>query len=175
LHASTTNWIPYLEQGSRDKKNNSKFWFTQRIGITPTKNFAIRGNFSYSLFNSRREDVAAHITKIGFLGSNSLEISQSYEQLVGPDLSDPDYVQVFSSNNHNFVFDAFAEYTIEEEDSPHYFKGMVGYNQEWAQNFNQWSQAFDLHSPLVHDLNATSGAQQTRGGKSHMALRGTFY
>jgi len=175
LHASTTNWIPYLEQGSRDKKNNSKFWFTQRIGITPTKNFAIRGNFSYSLFNSRREDVAAHITKIGFLGSNSLDISQSYEQLVGPDLSDPDYVQVFSSNNHNFVFDAFAEYTIEEEDSPHYFKGMVGYNQEWAQNFNQWSQAFDLHSPLVHDLNATSGAQQTRGGKSHMALRGTFY
>ena len=52
---------------------------------------------------------------------------------------------------------------------------MFGFNQEWGKNTFSRSQANTLITPLITDLNATTGGQQTFGGKSHVALRGAFY
>jgi TonB-linked SusC/RagA family outer membrane protein len=52
---------------------------------------------------------------------------------------------------------------------------MVGFNQEWGANLNVMATARQLVTPLITDLNATTGAQQTSGGKNHLALRGVFY
>ena len=52
---------------------------------------------------------------------------------------------------------------------------MVGFNQEWGRNTLQRSRAFTLITPLITDLNATTGNQETYGAKSHVSLRGVFY
>jgi hypothetical protein len=72
------------------------------------------------------------------------------------------------------VFNAYAEYTMDQFPR-HNLTTMVGFNQEWGQNKLIRSQANTLLTPLITDLNATIGNQQTFGSSSHFSLRGAFY
>jgi len=66
------------------------------------------------------------------------------------------------------------DYTFQDL-GDHYLKGLVGFNQEWGDyNFIR-TQAFGLITPQITNLNATTGSQQTFGGKEAVSLRGVFY
>ena len=73
-----------------------------------------------------------------------------------------------------YTINTYAEY-IPQIGENHYLKGMIGFNQEWALLTMNRAKAFSLITPLVTDLNATTGGQQTFGSKQHFALRGAFY
>ena len=89
-------------------------------------------------------------------------------------LSGDDYINNQTDYNQYSVFNTYAEYTLDKF-SNHYVKLMAGYNQEWGRDSYIRSEAKSLITPIITDLNATSGAQQTFGGKSHVALQGLFY
>ena len=88
--------------------------------------------------------------------------------------SNPDYINNYSENDQYYVVNAYADYT-KELSGGHYLKGMIGFNQEWGYfNFIR-ARAFSLITPSVTNLNATTGNQETYGGKRQVALRGAFY
>jgi len=93
---------------------------------------------------------------------------------LGNGFSGNDWINNQSNYDQYFVFNTYADYTLDKF-TGHYLKTMVGFNQEWGTNQFIRAQAYTLITPEITDLNATTGNQETRGGKSHVALRGMFY
>ena len=93
---------------------------------------------------------------------------------IGNGFSGSDYIRNYSNYDQYYVANVYGEYTYEEL-ADHYFKAMVGFNQEWGRNTYISAQNMTLITPLITDLNATTGSQQTWGSRSHVSLRGVFY
>ena len=161
-----TNFFPYLLDGGRETFNNNDVWLTQGITLTPLKGLRIRGDFSYNTFTRVYQDVAS---KVDIVSQNLLATP-----MITNGFSGDDFINNQTNYNQYSVLNTYAEYTLDQFTN-HYVKAMVGLNQEWGRNSYIRSQAKSLITPLITDLNATSGTQQTWGGKSHVALRGLFY
>lgn len=161
-----TNFFPYLEEGGRDGFVNNDTWLTQGITLTPLKGLKIRSDFSYEQFYRTRQEVAS---KVDIVSSDLLATP-----MITYGFSGDDFIRNRSDYNQYYVWNTYAEYTLDKFED-HYIKAMAGYNEEWGRN--SWIQATarSLITPTIPDLNATSGNQQTAGGKSHVALQGYFY
>ncbi|WP_233752726.1 SusC/RagA family TonB-linked outer membrane protein [Flavilitoribacter nigricans] len=166
-HFASLNFFPYLEQGGRENYTVNDLWLTQGLSLTPLSGLRIRGEFSYNTYHRDYQDVASKIEVI-----ESQDIQTGVQ--IGNGFSGNDWINNISNYNQYYVLNTYAEYTFDKSDF-HFFKAMVGFNQEWGRNSFIRSQANTLITPLVTDLNATTGGQQTFGGKSHVSLRGTFY
>lgn len=166
-HFGSVNFLPYLEQGGRHTWTRNDIVLTQGATLTPLKGLNIRGEFSTNFRYRDAQDVASKIEVIQNQDLNAgIKIDNGF--------SGNDWILNQANNDQYYVFNTYADYTI-DNDNAHFFKAMVGFNQEWGRFQFIRSQAFSLITPLVPDLNATSGAQQTFGGKEHTALRGAFY
>lgn len=161
-----TNFFPYLLDGGRETFTNNDLWLTQGITLTPFKGFRIRGDFSYNTFTRMYQDVAS---KVDIVSQNLLATP-----MITNGFSGDDFINNQNNYNQYSVLNTYAEYTLDQF-AGHYLKAMVGFNQEWGRNSYIRAQAKSLITPLITDLNATSGTQQTWGGKSHVALQGLFY
>lgn len=168
MYFGGTNWIPYLKHGGRNQFQNSDLTLTQEVIISPIENLELRGDFTYNMFTQRQEDVRSRIDVI-----RTSDLTE--EEIIGAGFSEPTFVETDHDRDHHYTMNAVAEYELDNDDSPHYFKGMVGFNQEWHQNYWLEGQAYDMLSRTVRDISATSGDQLTNGSKSHTALRGAFY
>ncbi len=162
----TTNFFPYLEDGGRETYTNTDTWLTQGLTLNPAKGLIIKSDFSYNTYNRMYQDVAS---KIEVVDENLLA-----NNMLNNGLSGDDFINNRTDYNQYSVFNTYIEYTMDQFTN-HYVKLMVGYNQEWGRDSYIRSQAKGLITPLITDLNATSGPQQTFGGKSHVALQGLFY
>lgn len=167
MHFASLNFFPYLEQGGRETSTINDLWLTQGATITPVPGLKIRGEFSYNTYHRDYQDVASKINVI-----ESQDIKNGVQ--IGNGFSGNDWINNVSNYNQYYVLNTYAEYTFDRSTN-HFFKAMVGYNEELGRNSFSRAQANTLITPLVTDLNATTGGQQTFGGKSHVALRGTFY
>ncbi|PHN04488.1 SusC/RagA family TonB-linked outer membrane protein [Flavilitoribacter nigricans] len=167
MHFASLNFFPYLEQGGRQTFTNNDLWLTQGVTLTPLKGLRIRGEFSYNSYHRDYQDVAS---KIDVIENRDLIAGIN----IGNGFSGNDWIDNRSNYNQYNVLNTYAEYTFDQA-TDHYFRAMVGFNQEWGRNTFIRSQANTLITPLVTDLNATTGNQQTFGSKSHVALRGAFY
>ena len=166
MYFGGTNFFPYLRDGGRRTFDVNDTWLTQGVTITPFKGMVIKGNFSYNNFHRDYQDVQSKIDVIANQDLTDLIVDNGF--------SGTDFIENRIDYNQYYTINAYAEYTPELGDN-HYLKTMVGYNQEWGRNTFQRAKAFSLITPLITDLNATTGTQQTFGGKSHVALRGVFY
>lgn len=161
-----TNFFPYLLNGGRNTYTNNDVWLTQGVTLTPVKGLRIRSDFSYNLFNRVYEDIQS---KIEIVDSDLRAAT-----LISNGFSGDDWIRTENNYNQYYVFNAYAEYALPRLGN-HAITAMVGFNQERGTNRYTGAQTRGLITPLVTDLNATTGTQQTFGGKSHVALRGAFY
>ena len=161
-----TNFFPYLEDGGRSTWTNNDIWLTQGVTLTPAKGLTIKSNFSYNFFHRSEQDVAS---KIEIVDTNLLAAG-----LISNGFSGNDFVNEESRYNQYYVFNAYADYKFSLPEV-HSLTTMVGFNQEWGNNKFIRAQANTLLTPLITDLNATTGLQQTYGSSSHVSLRGAFY
>jgi len=161
------SWFPYLENGGRESFTTNDTWFTQGANITPFKGFLVRSDLSYRTFWRERQDVQSKVEVIRTQNLNEAI-------LIDNGFSGDDWILNQISRSQYYAFNTYAEYTYDKLEN-HYIKAMVGFNQEWGKNMNVQALARQLVTPLVADLNATVGTQQTNGGKSHLSLRGIFY
>lgn len=166
MHFAGTNFLPYLEQGGRDTFTRNDLILTQGATITPLKGWRIIGNFSGNFRNVNDQDVQSAV--------NVIENKDLTNLTIGRGFSSTDWINNRTDNNQYYVFNAYTDYTIDNNNG-HYFKAMVGFNQEWGVQQYIRARAFTLITPQITDLNATTGNQETYGGKSHVALRGAFY
>jgi len=166
MHFQSVNFLPYLEQGGRDTWNRNDIVLTQGATFKPLKNLNIRAEFSSNFTHRDDQDVRSKVEVIENMDLANL--------VIGNGFSATDYIDNQSSNNQYYVINTYADYTIDNNDG-HFFKAMLGFNQEWGRNQFIGARAFGLITPSITDLNATTGNQQTRGGKSHVSLRGAVY
>jgi len=161
------NALPYWEDGGRDTETEHRLMMKQGVTITPLKGLRVRGDFSYSTYHRERQDVASKIEAVG----NTSDLANMY---FDNGFSGNDWIRNYSNYDQYYVANAYAEYTVDQW-TDHYLKAMVGFNQEWGRNTYFSAQNNTLITPLITDLNATTGTQQTWGSKSHVSLRGVFY
>jgi TonB-linked SusC/RagA family outer membrane protein len=159
--------FPYLEQGGREKFTTNDTWFTQGIVLDPVKGLRIKGDFSYRTYWREELDVQS---KVDVLRTNDL----TQANLIDNGFSADDWVRNQINRSEYYAFNTYAEYTVDQLPD-HYIKAMVGFNQEWGANMEVVAQARQLVTPLVTDLRATVGPQNTDGRKNHLSLRGVFY
>ena len=166
----TTSPIPYLEQGGRDLMTNADILLTQGVTIKPMKNLKIRAEFSPNFTYVYQQDQRSKVR--GIRMSNAIDLS-NIQYVEG--FSATDYLEERYDKRFYYVFNAYADYTFEPEDSDHYFKAMVGFNQEKGDRHYLRGKAYSLITPQVLNINATVGAQEAYSGASHVSLRGAFY
>ena len=159
--------LPYLDSGRKTFTTND-VWLTQGVTITPFKGLKLRSDFSY---NTYHKDYQLVVSKINVLSSPNLLSSSS---IINNGETSTDFIENQTNYNQYYVFNTYAEYTFDKS-SAHYLKAMVGFNQEWGRNTYINAKAQSLLTPSITDLNATIGIQETKGGKSQVALRGVFY
>ena len=167
MYFGYANFFPYLLNGGRETFNLNDSWFTQGATVTPLEGLRIRADFSYNIYNRMYQDVAS---KVEIIATQDLLVPN----LISNGFSGNDYISNTNNYNQYYVFNTYADYTMEQF-ANHYLKVMVGYNQEWGLNSRIYARANSLITPLLTDLNATTGTQQTAGGKSHVSLRGLFF
>lgn len=166
MYFGGTNFFPYLEDGGRSTWTNNDIWLTQGVTLTPAKGLTIKSNFSYNFFHRSEQNVAS---KIEIVDTNLLA-----DGLISNGFSGNDFIDERASYNQYYVFNAYADYKFQLPEI-HSLTTMIGFNQEWGQNKFIRAQANTLLTPLITDLNATTGLQQTFGSSSHVSLRGAFY
>jgi len=167
MYFGGTNFFPYLRDGGRNTFNSYDTWLTQGLTATPLKGLTIRGYFSYNTFHRNQQDVRSKVEVIN-------ESADLTNLIIENGFSGVDFIENRNDYNQYYVINAYAEYAPEIGEA-HQLKGMVGYNQEWGRNTFQRARAFTLITPLVTDINATTGNQETYGGKEHFSLQGVFY
>ena len=166
MYFGGTNFFPYLLDGGRRTFTVNDTWLTQGVTITPFSDFRIKGNFSYNTYHRNYQDVQSKVEVIANQDLTNLQIDNGF--------SGTDWIENRTNFNQYWVINTYAEYEPKISEN-HYIKGMVGFNQEWGRNTYQRARAFTLITPLITDLNATTGNQETYGSKSHVSLRGAFY
>lgn len=166
MYFGGTNFFPYLLDGGRTTFSNNDLWLTQGVTLTPAKGLKIRSDFSYNLFFRNYQDVQS---KVDIVDANLLAANP-----ISNGFSGDDWIRNENNFNQYYVFNAFAEYQFQNLGN-HGLTAMVGFNQERGLNRYMGAQARALITPLITDLNATTGVQQTFGSKSHVSLRGAFY
>lgn len=166
MHFQSVNFLPYLEQGGRDTWTRNDIILTQGATLNPIPGLNVRAEFSANYTYRDLQQVRSKVDVIENQDLNAL--------VIGNGFSATDYINNQADNNQYYVLNTYADYTI-DRDNQHYFKVMIGFNQEWGKNQFIRSRAFGLITPQVTDLNATTGSQETYGGKSDVSLRGAFY
>lgn len=162
-----TNFFPYLLDGGRTTYTNNDVWLSQGITLKPLKGLKIQGDFSYNMFSRESKLVRSKIEIVSNDLTSPSPITNGF--------SDPDYVQNRSDNDRYSVVNAYAEYTFPMLAKKHTAKAMVGFNQESGNYRYFQARGGQLITPLVPNINATTGVQQVWGGEEDFALRGAFY
>lgn len=166
MYFGGTNFFPYLLDGGRRTFTVNDSWFTQGLTLTPLNGLTIKGNFSYNNYHRNYQDVQSKVDVVDNQDLTNLRISNGF--------SGTDFIENQHNYNQYYTVNAYAEYEPTLGDD-HYVKAMVGYNQELGKFSMTRAKAFSLITPLITDLNATTGGQQTFGSKQHFSLRGVFY
>lgn len=167
MYFGSVNFLPYLEQGGRQTWTRTDMVLTQGATLTPLEGLSIRGEFSANLRNRNFQDAAS---KINVIANQNLASGI----IVDNGFSGNDWIYNENNNDQYYVLNAYADYTIGSNES-HYFKAMVGFNQEWGRFQTVAARAYSLINPGVPDINAATGAHEANGAKEHTALRGVFY
>jgi TonB-linked SusC/RagA family outer membrane protein len=170
MYFQGTNFLPYLEQGGRNTFNRNNLMLTQGFNVAPLKGWNIRADFSANLTYYNDQDVRSKVNVIENGDLGALNLVEGF--------SNPDYIRNRSRNEQYYVINAYTDYTI-DNNNDHYFKAMVGFNQEWGKRHQFFAQNFSLITPTVPNIKTTTGSQVTIDGNNsfedHVALRGVFY
>ena len=167
----SVNPMAYVQQGGRDLMHQNDILATQGLTITPMKGLKVRAEFSPNYTYIYTQDQRTKIKGLQNAG-NGIDLASI---TFGEGFSATDYLQDRYDKRFYYVFNAYADYTFEPEDSNHYLKAIVGFNQEYGDRQYTRSRAYSLITPKITNINATTGPQEVYSGASHVSLRGVFY
>ncbi|MGD1895216.1 MAG: SusC/RagA family TonB-linked outer membrane protein [Cyclobacteriaceae bacterium] len=166
MYFGGTNFFPYLENGGRDTWTRNDIIMTQGANLSPIKGLNIRGEFSANFTYRTDQDVQS---KIDVIANRDL----AGGLIIDNGFSGNDWILNESTFDQYYVINTYADYTIDK--GKHFFKPMIGFNQEWGRFEDFATRAYQLITPAIPDITATTGNQEAFGQKEHTALRGVFY
>jgi TonB-linked SusC/RagA family outer membrane protein len=160
---SIENPAQMLSEGGYQTRNINDMWMTGLVKLTPVKNMTFNVDYSFNASNRTELNYAAQQPfynnkgdQMGFYGG-----------------SNPSRVIRSGYNDKYYVFNAFADYE-KTLNNKHYFKGLVGYNQENAQyNYTQAERRNLIINSLPY-MNLASGDRFAYDSINEYAIRGAF-
>lgn len=152
----------FLSEGGFQARSINDVWVTGTLKLTPFKNFSFNADYTTNVQNTSK---VQHVKKLSFYRLNE-QFSSYYPG------SNPSRV-IRNSNKGNYnAFNAFADYFIENDN--HYFKVMMGFNQEYADYLYYSAEAQNLISDDLPYMNLATGDRFVGDSESEYAIRGIF-
>src|SRR5699024_5023058 len=102
MYSNYVNAVPFIRYGGRDKNTNNEIWLTQRITVTPLKGLRLNADFSYRYFWRQYENAKSRV--------EVLDTKFTLPPRVFFGHSANDYIEMGSSKNNYYVFNATADY-----------------------------------------------------------------
>ncbi len=187
--------VPNVAQTHTDggyrQRDLSDVWLTGLATLTPVKNLVINVDFSSQRYNRKFIDYrrlwpfysyeidqtdiityeASDGTIIQIPGAGKENV---ISKITGyHPFTNPNSVEKQSVNNGYYVFNAYADYENTFANK-HFFKALIGFNQENAHNTYFWAKRENLVLDNMPSLKLASGEQYTSDTESELAIRGAF-
>ncbi len=162
-----TNWYPYLLDGGRETFTNNDLWLTQGLTLTPFNGFKLIGSYSHNAFNREYKDVQSKVEIV----SEDLRAANP----ISNGFSGDDWVRNENNVNRYNVLNIYGEYLFPFLPQKHKVNLVGGFNQEEGNYRYIGARARALITPLIPNIGATIGNQETFGSEQHFSLRGAFY
>lgn len=157
-----TNMPAFLTQsGDRTYKTNDA-WITGSVRLTPFNGFALNADYTYNYYNT----TSTHIMK------EYWDYDASGPATLFPHTT-PNWVRKDEQDNRYYALNIFAEY--EKDFGNHYFKSMIGFNQEEKQFNSFWARRSNLISNEIPFISVASGERNGGDAASDWAIRGGFF
>ena len=162
---SYTNPVAVLNLSGRDITTENDFWSTGRVIIKPVDHLTLNADFTWNSFTLFEKANLIPFNEYGYNGA-FLDVFP---------WTNPSQVSENRQNNNYDALNAYATYenTFHEK---HYFKALVGYNQEYQHYQLGNSLARNLIDPNLPAIGANNDPKPTVGGtETESALVGTFF
>lgn len=147
-HYLIDSYIPEIMNGGRNEDKQNDSWLTGEIRLTPAKGWEITGNYSYNYYTGISSTTQLPYTY--YLANN--------EPTQGGFIS-----QLWKSNtaSHYHTYNIFTSY--EKNLGDHYFKGLVGYQQEYKSQESLSGHNSNLYNVDQPSLALTYGDNYSAG------------
>ena len=157
-----TNMIAFIKQGGYQQEKVSDIWLTGSMKLTPVKSLTINVDYTYNSYNNV---YLIYMKQYWDYDANGPAVLFPH--------TTPNAVTRSNTNNKYTSFNAYAEYE-KKFNNIHYFKAMIGFNQELG--INSWFQAQrqKLISNDIPYMNLASGDRYAYDSGSEYAIRGAF-
>lgn len=160
---SILNPAQMLSEGGYQTRDINDMWMTGLVKLTPVKNMTVNVDYSFNASNRKELNYSAQQP----FYNNKGDVIGYYGG------SNPSRVIRSGYNDKYYVFNAYADYE-KTLNNKHYFKGLVGYNQENAQyNFTQAERRNLIINSLPY-MNLASGDRFAYDSINEYAIRGAF-
>jgi len=159
---SVPNVLQMHKEGGYRNRDIFDSWMTGLVRLTPIKNVSINMDYSFNVKDTEELDYRKQLPMFTKLG-----VSGYYPY------TNPSSVTRSNFNDRYHVFNAYADYENTFA-GKHYFKAMVGFNQE-AARFKRFSGTREkLIVPTMPYMNLSYGERFTSDGESEYSIRGAF-
>lgn len=159
---SVPNVLQMHKEGGYRNRDIFDAWMTGLVKLTPVKNVSVNIDYSYNLNDTEELDYRKQLPMYNRVG-----VTGFYPY------TNPSSVSRANYNNRYQVFNAYADYENTFA-GKHYFKLMVGFNQENARYRNFSGTREKLIVPDMPYMNLSYGERYTSDGESEYAIRGAF-
>lgn len=161
---SYTNPVAVLTKSGRDINNVNDFWATGKVILKPVDHFTITSDYTWNAYSQ--------FDKANLIPFNEYGVNGTFLDVFP--WTNPSQVTETRSNNNYYAFNAYANYENTFKDK-HYFKALIGYNQEYNHYRLDTSVARDLIDPNLPAIGVNNDPKPYVGGvETESALVGTF-
>ena len=162
-NGQVTNPIQFLSDGGRDIQQTTDNWVVVGTEIRPFAGFKIKGNVSTnsSPYNERDYKKELFTTLPNGIVTPTTWTTNPYAS------------QTNTTYNY-YAINAWGEYE-KTFNKLHYFKALLGYNQEKASTRSFNALRFNPITPDVGEISLSTGDMQTNSSAGDWAVRGAFF
>jgi TonB-linked SusC/RagA family outer membrane protein len=158
----TDNILSFMDYGSSDAHTTENVILGASPTITLSKNWKIKGDFSFRTENDNEKQFVPELSRIEFNWANPTTVYTS-----------PSYVQVWKDHANQYTINAYTDYAFTLK--KHNFYALAGFNQEWYNYDHLDGRGENLISPQIPYMSQTLGNQYAVDHGSEWATRGAFY
>ena len=157
-----TNFAAVLDEGGSRKTTQNDFWNTVALEIKPLEGLSVKMDYT---FNYYAQHVKNHRTTFQEHGIDGRVLGNFQ-------YTDPNYVQEAQNNDTYNAFNLVGNY--EKTWGKHYFKVMLGYNQETKHTRYFSAYREDLYSNDLPSMDNAGGEMQVSNSDDSWATRSGF-
>lgn len=157
-----TNFAALLEEGGSTRTVQNDFWNTMALELTPLKGLSVKMDYTFNYYAEHNKD---HRTSYNEYGADG-QFLQVFQYV------DPNYVYETQNNDTYNSFNLVGNY--EHTWDKHYFKVMLGYNQESKHTRYFYAQRNELISNNLPSMSAATGEDYVSNSDDSWATRSGF-